>query len=409
MLILPRQEFGLGFDEEQNRMNNIRIDNRKINDYLFYIFASFVFLKPAGIDTNGYHTINFAINLATMALILVLFVKQGHILKQGISLFLLAEIAFFLVWVFCLRINGNSVSGVVKLMINAVGIELLAEYTIRKGKLRTMINCFSIMYIVLLAVNLYLMIKNHGWDYGWNNAMYTSVSYLESDNGTNGYIMGSLLFALLFTRLKKKKITLVLAAVIVLCVLNEFRIWSASSVIGIILFLLYFLIGQSCRSLKQIALQGAIMLNIGVTFFRIQELFSFFFIKFLNKDATMTGRTNLWDRGIRAFMGSPIWGVGEVPYQLDNILIQPLTQGGLLLITAFILMIFAACRKTSHIDFNKNILYKDAFFVFCIVIILSIAEAWMNFKGFWIILSLFVNLKYEPETFSAGQRGYKKV
>lgn len=380
-------------------MKALKIDNKKINDCLFYIIASFAFLKPSGIDANGYHLLNFIINLVEIVLIAFLLFKQSNVYKKGINTFFLAEIVFFLVWIFCLWVNESSVNGVVKLMINAAGIELLTEYTVRKEKLRTMVSCFSFMYIILLAVNLYLMVKNYGWAYGWNNGLYESFSYLESDNGTNGYIMGSLLFAHLYTRLKKKKMSLVLFAVIVLCILNEFRIWSAGSVIGIVLFLAYIFIGERCKNLKISVLWAAITLNIGVTFFGIQKLFSYFFERYLNKDASMTGRTVLWDMGINSFKSSPIWGIGEVQYPLDNILIQPLTQGGLLLVSAFIVMIFIACKKASYINFNKNGLYKDAFFTFCMVIILSIGEAWMNFKGFWIILSLFVNLKYLPDTF----------
>lgn len=374
-------------------MNDFKVNKQGLADYFFYIVASFVFLKPAGIDVNGYHQLNAMINGIAIILIIFLFIKQIKVYKKGINDFLLAEIIFFLIWIWCFWVNGNSVIGVIKIMLNALGFEFLTEYTIRKDKLRVMINCFCAMYIILLAANLYLMIKNYGWVYGWNNGLYDSFSYLESDNGTNGYIMGALLFSLLYTRLKQKNITLIFIMVMALDILNEYRIWSASSIIGIFMFAVYFFFIQKRKGLKNLGFWGAIVLNIGVTFFRIQKLFSYFFEKFLNRDANMTGRTEWWDRGIDAFKSSPIWGVGEFNYPLDNILIQPLTQGGILLITAFIVMIYVACKKLPDIDLDKHLLYKDAFFTFCIVIVLSIGEAWMNFKGFWIILSIFVNLR----------------
>ena len=368
----------------------------------FYILCSFLFLKPSGIDVNGYHTLNQIINIVQIIVVGYLFQKVYRGKHFKISKLIAAELLFFIIWIFCLFVNNSSILGVLKIAINAMGFELLVEYTNKTGKLNYLINAFVYMYIVLLAANVYLMVQNYGWTSGVFNSMYDSFSYLESDNGTNGYIQGSLLFGLLYSRLKHGKFSLPLITIFILCITNEYRLWSAASIVGICLFLTYYLLEHKLNKLRFSPLIVAVSAYISITFFRIQYLFSFIIVNYLHRDVSMTGRNELWDAGLKLFKGSPIVGVGTVNFSLDNTVVQILANGGVLLLLAFCLLLFESLRNISKSDLMNNALYRDGYFVFCIVIILSIGEAWINFKGFWIILSMFVNLYY------ANLNSYKK-
>ena len=361
---------------------------------LFYIICSFIFLKPSGIDANGYHALNKFINLIQMIVTIFLIVKVFCLKNRKVSKLLFGEFLFFSTWLFCFFINESNVVGVIKIAITAMGFELLIEYTLLKNEFPVLIKSFVVMYIFLLSANLYLMIKNFGWINGITNSMYDHFSYLESDNGTNGYVQGSLLFGLLYSRIVNTKKYFPLIIILFLCILNEYRIWSASTVLGIFIFIIYFLFRKYFLKLKYSPLIIAISIYIGITYFRIQYIFSDIIVNYLHRDINMTGRPELWDRGLGMFKSSPIFGIGVVNYPLDNVTVQILVNGGIVLLIFFINLLVQVLKNINKPALIYNHLYRDSYFVFCIIIILSIVEAWINFKGFWIITSMFANLYY---------------
>lgn len=64
---------------------------------------------------------------------------------------------------------------------------------------------------------------------------------------------------------------------------------------------------------------GTLGVNCLICFFRIQNLLSFLIINVLNKDITLTSRTDIWDRAFTYFLDNMIWGVGyEAPYTITQ-------------------------------------------------------------------------------------------
>ena len=62
---------------------------------------------------------------------------------------------------------------------------------------------------------------------------------------------------------------------------------------------------------------GTLAVNCLICFFRIQNLLSFLIVDVLNKDITLTSRTDIWDRAFTHFSDNMIWGVGyEAPYTI---------------------------------------------------------------------------------------------
>ena len=57
---------------------------------------------------------------------------------------------------------------------------------------------------------------------------------------------------------------------------------------------------------------GALLVDIGIVFFNIQESFGFIIETVLNREATFTGRSLIWETSINAFLDGDFWrGLGN--------------------------------------------------------------------------------------------------
>lgn len=57
---------------------------------------------------------------------------------------------------------------------------------------------------------------------------------------------------------------------------------------------------------------GAVLIDIGIVFFNIQESFAFIIEAVLNREATFTGRSTIWETSIEAFLKGDFWrGLGN--------------------------------------------------------------------------------------------------
>lgn len=358
----------------------------------FVLLMVFTFLKPAGIANSGYNSLNAIINLVQLVFILlVAFVTFRN--SPKISKTLLSEIMFFAVWILCFLVNDSDVSQLLKLALFGIGIELIFEHYLKQNKFSVLVDAFTTMYIILLSINLFLMIRNYGWKLGINNGMYETFSFLESDNGTTGYVIGALLFGMLSARIKGKKFDIKLILIIILSLLNELRLWSASALVGIAIILIYIIFFRDNKLLKiNYVLIGAILANVGITFFGFQKAFAFVIENVLGRTVEMTGRTKLWNMGLEYWKDSIVFGTGDkFVYQLDNVLIKIIVQGGLILLIAFLVYFVTALSRALINRDKENAILRDCYFVLCVIIILSSAEAWQYFKGFYIIVSLLAN------------------
>ncbi len=57
---------------------------------------------------------------------------------------------------------------------------------------------------------------------------------------------------------------------------------------------------------------GAVLIDVGIVFFNVQESFAFLIETVLNREATFTGRSTIWETSIRAFLKGDFWrGLGN--------------------------------------------------------------------------------------------------
>ena len=366
---------------------------------LFLIFLLMSFLKPSGFDAMGYDNINLFFNISRI-IFSVYIVFRYCVRKKTVSRFIIAESLYFCAWILSYALRSQSVINIVILAISIVVLTLLTDYFASVNKINKLIDAYIDCYIILLFTNLFLIISTYGWKVGINNGIYEHFSFLSSDNATAGYILPAIFLCMLDMdnqpQKKNKSSIIKLVLVLALATLNEIRMWSATALVGIILILIYIFFLRNIRSIKMKWLFfGSVLLNIGITLFRIQNLFSFVIEKMLNKTLTFTGRTVIWDWALNQFIKNPIFGNGADGnglYYIDNLIVQLLYRGGIVLLLTFLLFMFLSIKDSGALK-NENMLTRDILFMLSTVCIMSIAESWNSFMGFYIIIifSVYMN------------------
>ena len=223
------------------------------------------------------------------------------------------------------------------------------------------------------------------------NAM---VSLLSSVNGTTSFLFPALCCSILlmFITTKKNLFAWFLIAEIFATVLI---LWSATALTGVFLIVMYALFVYKTKIEKwikpKIFIYAVLLIGIGITFFKIQYLFSFIIVDILHKDLTMTGRTIVWNTGFDGFFSSPIFGCGFSSKTIDNGYVQLLYMGGIIGTIAYLIFGFLFIKRMCH----KHQVHLEKFFSFVLatILLMFIAESWPRFMGLYIILVFAINAR----------------
>ena len=369
---------------------------------LFVIFAIATFLKPACFDILGFNTINTFLNISRIFVAGIIFINYLFIKRKPLSRLLKYECLFFSFWFISTLIIGEGFSQLSVFSISIIAFTMLIELLIAQN-VKILINALFINYFILITVNFIYMISVFGFtinieenarylfDFYQENAM---VSLLSSVNGTASFLFPALCSALLlmFATSKKNFFAWILIAEIFSTVLI---LWSATSLVGIFFIVTYVLLIYNTPRERwinpKLYINMVILLGIGITFFKIQYLFSFIIVDILHKDLTMTGRTNVWNIGFEGFFSSPLLGCGFSSKTIDNGYVQLLFIGGIIGTIAYFIFLQSSLKQFC----KKKSLHLEKFFAFVIAIILLmfITESWPQFMGLYILLALAVNAR----------------
>lgn len=358
-----------------------------LKNKIFVFFAILFIIKPAGIDTTGGNIINLIFNIgriiAVVLIILYYFIKHNKIGKL-----IIFEIIYFLCLFFTYFINKSSFSSIIIFSISIVTISLLFKFCIISGNSKMLLDALFLNYFILLTYNFINILIYSGWNVGIHNTVNESFSILNSDNGTASYIFPAIYVALILAQYNKKKYYFPSMILIFIAFLTEVKLWSATALIGIVIvFISYIFIINNFNKFKfntYYLIYISIIINILITFFKVQYLFSSLITQVLNRSITLTGRTKFWEIGLEGFKHSPIFGNGIETYYIDNMFIQILYRGGLITLFVFlylILLVIKKRNKNNHIRDIGNILLSA-------IMIMSISESWNSFMGFFVIIIL---------------------
>lgn len=368
---------------------------------LLYILVLFTFLKPSGFDALGYSAINSLFN--TLRICLAVIILFLYLRKNRISRNLCYELLFFIPLGVSSFLNNSGIERYFIFAGSVLSLTMCIEIMIKKD-VKAFIYSLFYTYFLLIVTNYVYMISVGGVFIDIENArpdlfVFNSesvVTLLSSVNGVASYIFPAIFSSVLLMRITTFK-NLMCWGLILLCFLSELFLWSATSLSGVFILVIYILfIFNNMRISRKyvrpnLILLGTLFLSLGITFFNIQNWFSYIITEILHKDLTMTGRTNVWEVGFKGFRESPIWGCGFGSQTIDNCYIQVLYATGIVGAIGFFLYIYYSVKKM-HLN-NPIRLERFVGILFAVEVLMFTTESWINFLGLFITLILGVNLR----------------
>lgn len=310
------------------------------------------------------------------------------------------ELCFFCAIYFLANlVAGGDMRRCVGLIYPAISLQIIYIYVVHCNRIRVFAFQVSMLFLLMNCINFILMFLNPG---DWKHF------FLGGENGVGYPLLLGLMYNVLYFNLTGIK-TLLLPFV-VLQVATIFMIFSGSNVVGLVLVLLllsplaYKL--HEWLSLNQLTLIYFIVLFViivfGIEMMLDSSSFSDILEKTLGKDATMSGRTDIWILVLSEIYDSPIWGHGvlldgsvfELPakwepsgFKMDsahNQILQTTYESGLITIFAIYLMV----RRLSIIlEKTNKMRCKIIFKSFCLgVLVMYLAEAPNLFPLFEVVL-----------------------
>lgn len=197
---------------------------------------------------------------------------------------------------------------------------------------------------------------------------------------------------------------LIIVLTIVAIVYQVVSMWIATAIFGLFLIVLFIFLYKVFKikfSTVKLFL-SAIIFNVLITFFRIQNLFSWIIVGILHKDIGLNSRTMIWDEAISVIRDNWMFGYGitsntsfvslyggSLIAQGHSLLLQLLHDAGFIGLLLFLIAILYTCKDTSKNGTNFYI----AGIVIVVSIILGISEIYFYHIYVYALLALVTNIK----------------
>lgn len=256
------------------------------------------------------------------------------------------------------------------------------------------LNFFNIINFI----SVLFLYQSKGLKY-WSNVTkryWVDNYFLGYDNGFIILIIPLLCYNLILYAYNEKKRHLVY---ILICVVTEIMIFSASSMIALILFFLFCFLGENkCFKLIIYNPLTSIMGYFGAFFILVvckfltvaNQIVNFLFHK------TISGaRNRLWEKGLERVGKKWLFGYGfgkvelvggyNTPHQM---VLEWLLQGGIVELIIYTVLLFIVLSALSKKIDNKNV--RIVYNGIISILVAYIAESYSTYVYYWVFLSLFV-------------------
>lgn len=315
---------------------------------------------------------------------------KGLFEKTTVLILILYLYIFLRTFMVDFDINRAVVNVLIMIPVIELSVQTLQDMSAFVGVL----NFFNIINFI----SILFLYSSKGLKY-WSNVTkryWVDNYFLGYDNGFIILILPLLCYNLILYAANRKKRYLIY---IIICILSEVIIFSASSMIALVLFLLLYFLGNS-KYLKCIIYNpwssilgcfGAFLLLVICRFLTfINKIVNFLFHK------TLSGaRNRLWETGLERVKQKFLFGYGfgkvelvggyNAPHQM---VLEWLLQGGIVEIIIYTILLFNVLSAL-----RKKIEYRNAIFIYNGIIsflVAYIAESYSTYAYYWVFLSLFV-------------------
>lgn len=351
----------------------------KTNKILKYIICIFL-LEPTifiKFKITNYIYIIFAVII--FAYLIYVYVKK----KEKIDYFFIILILYRVLIIIPTIVNSGDILKVGYISIIMIDIFLFFKINIKNSNYE-IVHILSNIFIFYLLVNLVTIIK-------FDNGIIENLYFLGIRTRFTDYAFPGMLLTVMDYKLNNvNRFQTVLKIIIIL--LNIIIPKVSTAYVGLALFIILAFTLKKIRNIKilnyNVFITLALVLNISIVFFRIQNIFSFIIVDLLGKNLTLSGRTFIWDasyeylkenlllgNGLNNLNGNFIYFHGW--WQAHNQFLQQLYESG---IFGTILLIIALYYTGKNINksVNKNI-YISFMFAFCIMMITEIYAYYVTF------------------------------
>lgn len=340
------------------------------------------------------------LKFAVLAVLLAWFV----LFYKKVSLFFIS-LAMLQAWrVICTIYNGGNYTSLFLTMFNALAIALVVEMGLKIDP-DALLDGATFMLGFFVVCNFITILLFPDGMYEYNT--FTENYLFGYRNNMVMMIMPAMIFSAVrsfkyYNRLSKSSWLIIISSVT-----SVFMAFSATGAIGMIILCLVLIMAMIGFMPKIFNIATYIVFNVifffSIIIMRVQEMFAFIIVELLGKDLTFTGRTDIWDKSLSAFLSSPIFGVGEIESQASrdligathahNYYLDLLYKSGV-----FGFLIFMAILIICGISLYKNRSNGKVVFVvsgalFAFMVMLQ-SEAYYNVYYFFSILSLASFIEY---------------
>ncbi len=281
-------------------------------------------------------------------------------------------------------INGSIID--IPELTRYIAIVLIIDYYALY--LDQLIRSLMLIFEFMVYYNFYVLINMQRDIYG---GYFAALGY---DNDFTKYMLVAYLVAILYNQITGKRARSFCLIVVVHLSLFYPMVGTgvmALFVIDCIVFAAFARLGYFTFAQSLIAY---LVLQFGIVFFRIQNIFEFLIVNILGKDLTLTGRTDLWDRAMSVITNHIIIGHGDMAQSFEalvlndvychNTFLEVLFRGGIISMILWIAIVVITNRKVYSLLDRKTAAYCSS--IVMGLWIVAIGESLLQFS---VTVSLF--------------------
>lgn len=295
-------------------------------------------------------------------------------------------------------IAGSSMISVTIQFVSVTSFIIIISIMLKKDAARCIRVLYRIMAL-LIYINVISMLLFPDGLYTATGVVGTKKYYFLGHQNSLGLYATIAIVLGEFRLQTEKKEKFRLRNLVILEVISLFyiiRVWSVISFISVAGIIAITFYNRMSKKGWRISLVWSLCMNIVifVLFVIMQNLqiFSTFLQKFLNREMTLSGRTQVWAIAFSSFLQNPIWGVGQGKgYEMfgfattHNRYLNTMFTGGLVGFILFNALLILTCRK---LKFSKETMTQILIAYFTVLFVIIQGETFDDILFF--LLFIFV-------------------
>ena len=385
----------------------IKFGNNRISGIILYmimLFLQFILLYPEGLtNLSLYNIVRISQNtlFVLMVSVFVLFFIRNRFLRL-----LFIYFGFLFVATAINKSNYPIILLDASRCFSLCVIYLIVFQNNQKIFLKSISDYFALIAYINTAITI--LMPNGWYVFTSINGLQKGYYLLGESNQIIPFYLIAVTVAYIWTQYSNKNKMRTMLLMVCTCI-TEMIYGSATSLLMILLFMLLFLAfnlrkdyireristRKKARKFQFLAVLGIAVVCIGLVFFNIQNLFSYFITSFLHKDITLSTRTVIWSAAVNMIQNSPIYGyggafnkylqVGAYRFNAHNLFLQTMLMGGFVLLILFgaVILLSVGELAKSHKGKTKNVLL-------CLLLSLSLGSMTEIYTLSWIFVVLFL-------------------